>query len=185
MKCLICGKFSDLKCSPVCPVNQAELKSLSFSSQFLDLNTPPTPLTAASLFCPPREEERVPPAGHAASSSVFFYSFFLGKGGKGGGYVSYACACLVVSDPNRFASRHLATHPLAPLQPSSPPAHKTFIRAQPCAARNVRLNKSLRLRLTPKKVHQLCKRTYFLSHLCACVGFSINNWSETGQRNTK
>lgn len=58
------------------------------------------------------------------------------------GVFSYACACLAVSDPNRFASRHLPYPPTQP-PPPPPPAHKTFIRAQPCAARDVCVNKSV------------------------------------------
>lgn len=97
----------------------------------------------------PREEARVPPAGLALRLSF--------------GVFSYACACLAVSDPNIFASCHLPTHP-------PPPAHKTFIRAQPCAARNVCLNKLLSLRLTLKIFHQLCKLAYlFFHYTCVCV----------------
>lgn len=78
------------------------------------------------------------------------------------------CACLVVSDPNRFASRHLPTHHLNRHRRRL--AHKTFISAQPCAGRNVCVNKSLSLWFTPKilQSHQLRKITYFLT-FCLCA----------------
>lgn len=96
----VSGKFEEFKCFTVFPVNQAELTSVCCP---FSLNNSTSDIRTAKLSSPleeevVEEEARVPPAGPWLLACLL-------------GIFSYACACLAVSDPNRFASRHLPTHP--------------------------------------------------------------------------